>query len=100
VTYRIRYSQTARSDLLTIDAYLCATSSPDAADRFIRRVIAKVETLRVMPARYRIRNELQPGLRAALVDKYLLFYQVSDDTVSIVRVLHGARDITAELFSS
>jgi toxin ParE1/3/4 len=99
VTFSIRYSATARADLLAIDAYLCAVAGEKAADRFVLRLIAKVESLRVMPERYRIRDELQPGLRAVLVDRYLVFYLVTDDVVSIVRVLHGAREITVELFS-
>ena len=52
-----------------------------------------------MPARHRIRSELGADLRVAGFRKYLIFYRVSGDAVSIVRVLHGARDITAKLFS-
>jgi toxin ParE1/3/4 len=69
------------------------------AERFIRRLIAKADSLSFMPERYRERQELQPGLRAVLVEKYLLFYLIDNRTVSIIRVLHGARDVTAEMFT-
>jgi toxin ParE1/3/4 len=69
------------------------------AERVIRRLIARADTLTFMPTRHRLREELPPGIRAVVVDKYLMFYRVSGDVVSIVRVLHGARHITAEMFS-
>jgi plasmid stabilization system protein ParE len=51
-----------------------------------------------MPMRYRVRDELQAGIRAVCVEKYIIFYRITNDTVAIVRVLHGARNITSELF--
>jgi plasmid stabilization system protein ParE len=33
------------------------------------------------------------------VGNYIIFYRVANDVVSIIRVLHGARNITAALFS-
>jgi toxin ParE1/3/4 len=49
--------------------------------------------------RHRIRTELHPELRALLVGNYVVFYRIMQDTVAVVRVLHGARNITAELFA-
>jgi toxin ParE1/3/4 len=99
VNHRVEYSQTASADLFDIGVYLRDHAGEATAERVIRRLIAKAETLTFMPARYRLREELYPDLRAVLVDKYLIFYRVSGDVVSIVRVLHGAREIAAEMFS-
>ena len=41
---------------------------------------------------------LLPGLRRFPVGEYLVFFMPLDDGVCIVRVIHGARDITPELF--
>jgi toxin ParE1/3/4 len=75
------------------------TAGDSVADRLNDEVIAKAESLRAMPLRQRERVEFQAGLRALHVDGYLLFYRVDEDRVSIVRVLHGSRNITAKLFS-
>jgi toxin ParE1/3/4 len=100
VTYRLEYAETARRDLRDIGEYIHTAVGEAVAARFMRRLIARVNSLRVMPMRHRIRNELQAELRAVSVEKYIIFYQVIGDTVFIVRVLHSARNITSELFSS
>ena len=35
------------------------------------------------------------GLRSLPVENYLIFYRVRDDTVEVLRVIHGARDLGA-----
>ncbi|MGB8353529.1 MAG: type II toxin-antitoxin system RelE/ParE family toxin [Chthoniobacteraceae bacterium] len=35
----------------------------------------------------------------AIVSKYLIFYRPIDDGIELIRVLHGARDITPEYFA-
>jgi toxin ParE1/3/4 len=41
---------------------------------------------------------LEPKLRFIPVGSYLVFYRSLPDGVEIARILHGARDITAEFF--
>jgi toxin ParE1/3/4 len=41
---------------------------------------------------------LLPGLRRFPVGEYLVFFVPGDDGIRIVRVLHGAREISPELF--
>ena len=99
MTYRIEFTEAAHDDLVRIGNYIREHAGDLTADRFVERLIAKAETLRFMPLRYRLRDELRPALRAVSVEKYLIFYQVTDSTIRIFRVLHGARNITAELFA-
>lgn len=98
MTHRVEYTETARDDLYLIGDYLRGHAGEATAERFIRRLIAKADSLSFMPKRYCEREELQPGLHAVLVEKYLLFYRINNGTVSIIRVLHGAREITDEMF--
>jgi toxin ParE1/3/4 len=44
----------------------------------------------------RVRDELLPGLRSFAMPPYVIFYEVIDDGVAIVRVLHGARDADSQ----
>ena len=97
--HRIVYSETARADIIAIGDDIREAAGDIIAERFVARIIATVDGLEFMPTRYRIRSELGPDLRVTGLRKYLIFYRVVDDAVSIVRVLHGARDITAKLFS-
>jgi toxin ParE1/3/4 len=43
-------------------------------------------------------EELAPNLRFVPVGSYLIFYRPLGDGAEIVRLLHGARDVTAEFF--
>ncbi|HLP91141.1 MAG TPA: type II toxin-antitoxin system RelE/ParE family toxin [Nostocaceae cyanobacterium] len=45
----------------------------------------------------RSRYELLPGLRSFPVGSYLIFYFPINQSIEVIRVLHGARDI-AKLF--
>jgi toxin ParE1/3/4 len=44
------------------------------------------------------RNELGVGLRYYPSGSYLLFYTISEDFIEIRRIMHGAREITSDLF--
>lgn len=41
---------------------------------------------------------LHPGLRFLPEGNYLIFYRLREEHLEVVRILHGARDITTELF--
>ncbi len=96
--YRIAYAETARADLFAIGDYVREAAGDETASRLVHQLISRIESLRVMPARHRVRAELHPELRALLVGNYIVFYRIMPDTVAVVRVLHGARNITADLF--
>jgi toxin ParE1/3/4 len=38
------------------------------------------------------RPELGPGIRSISLSPYVIYYEVTDEAVIILRVLHGARD--------
>ncbi len=51
-----------------------------------------------MPGSGRKEPKLAADLRSFPVGNYLIFYRAVADGIAVVRVLHGARDITAEYF--
>ncbi len=70
-----------------------STDSPLAAQRLATAVVDAAESLAQLSERGRIVPELgDPRYRELLVSSYRLVYRVSDDAVSIVAVIHGARD--------
>jgi len=44
-------------------------------------------------------EELAPNLRSFPIGSYLIFYRPVEDGIELIRVLHGARDITPEYFA-
>jgi len=79
--------------------YLVEQDAPDAAFRFVEAVEASVEQLVRMPnmgAPRKLRNPALKGLRIWPVkdfDDFLIFYVVAGDTVRVIRILHGKRDV-------
>jgi toxin ParE1/3/4 len=98
VIYRIIYSDAARADLREIAHYFRTVASDIVAEAVSGRIITAIESLAIRPTRHRFRNYLGPRLRARSVGNYLVFYHVGGETVEIVRILHGSRNITAKDF--
>ncbi len=90
----------ARDDIIRqFRWYLVEQDASDAAFRFVDAVEESVEQLVNMPAigtPREIRNPALKGLRVWPVkdfDEFLIFYVVQEDTLKVIRVLHGKRDI-------
>jgi toxin ParE1/3/4 len=79
--------------------YLIDQDAPEAALRFVDAVEASVEQLVRMPnigAPRELRNTALTGLRFWPVkefDEFLIFYMVEGNTVRVIRILHGKRDL-------
>lgn len=93
----IRLLERAREDLREIWDYVSERNLP-AADALLDRLLDVAETLSQQPRAGRARPELGPDLRSFPVGEYLLFFVADDDGIEVVRVLHGHRDLDADLF--
>lgn len=93
----IRSSESLR-DIVELADYI-AQSSLDAALRFLEAVEGTFKFLAVnheVGQLCRFENPETEGLRCWPVDRFpnhLVFYRVTDDSVVIGRLIHGARDI-------
>ena len=100
---KIVYTFKARQDLKDIYEYIAHTLlAPDAAKNTTNKIIEIIRSLETMPERnplYKDEPWHSQGLRFVPVNNYLVFYMVntSTDTVSIVRIMYGARDIAKQL---
>lgn len=88
----------AHGDLVEIWGYI-AEDSEARADAFIDRIDRTFQTLAQRPAMGRLRGELATGLRSFPVGRYVIFFRALSNGVEIVRVLHGARDLSADGFA-
>ena len=91
-------SDKAEADLEAI-ADLIAEDSPLRAITFVQELRAACLGLERNPARSQhISRRPHAGIRRRVHGPYLIFYRVEDSQVTILRVLHGARDYEAVLF--
>ena len=98
--FDVRLTSAARRDLEEIFDFVSKEASRATAVKLIARIDASISKLRVHAMRFRERKELGAGRRANLVSPYIVFYRVVGDVVFVQRVLHGARNITAEQFGT
>jgi len=91
---QVRISPRARSDLTEIWSYI-ADDSIANADAFIDKLYETIKALASQPGVGRRREELAPGILSFPFGRYVIFYRTNRDTIEIVRILHGARDIQA-----
>jgi len=97
---RIIVHDEARFDVIDI-AYAISDDNVEASIRFIDAIDAAYRRLSEMPGVGALRDYANPrftGMRMWPVtgfEKYLIFYQSTDEQIRIIRVLHGARDLTA-----
>jgi len=72
-----------------------AEASEAVAERFMAVLEAKFQPLLQAPSIGSPRDQIAQGLRAVFHVPYAIYYLFSDQELIIVRVLHGARDVTA-----
>ncbi len=89
-------AEAAIIDLQEIADYI-ARDNPERAFSFSEELFAKIEQIAERPLSFTPRDYWRPGLRSALHYPYHIVFEVTEEQVTIARVLHGARDID-ELF--
>lgn len=82
----------AEQDIEGIGDYI-ANDSPANALRFIHALRTHFRKIADNPLGYRPRPELGEGIRSCAHGNYTIFFLTIGESVNIVRVLHGARDV-------
>jgi len=92
---KIIVSDEADNDLLQISSYLSERSA-QATQSILDDINRCLVSLTSFPLRGSPRPDLGRDVRSVIVSPYLVFYAARRDHVTILRVLHGSRDIEAE----
>ena len=90
--FRITKTSKAESDLDEI-WFNIAVDNMSAADALLDAIDQRCRQLARQPLMGRARPELAPEVRSFAVARYVIFYAPSADCITVVRVLHGARDV-------
>ena len=95
---RVVFSSAAENDLTDIAVYI-AQDNPARAFSFTDELEDRARSLANMPNKGANRQGLRHGLRLLLHGAYGIYYEVEEQTVTILRIMHGARDVTSEDFT-
>jgi toxin ParE1/3/4 len=87
-----RITEQAQADLDELWDYL-AERNEAAANRLLAEILERSRFHARFPKTGRPRDDLTPALRSFVVRPYVIFFRAVDDTIEILRVLHGSRDI-------
>lgn len=87
-------SPEAIRDLETIIDYF-ATRNVDAGDQFLDEFTKKCRYLTQFPLIGRSYRAIRPYLRGIPLQNYIIFYRVTDDSIEIMRIVKGNRDLEA-----
>jgi toxin ParE1/3/4 len=88
----------AFGDLERIGDYI-AQDNPARARSFVQELLAKARELGDLPHGFPlVPGYAHLGVRRCAYGSYLIFYRIEPDQVTVIHVLHGARDYEALLF--
>ena len=95
---KYRISQAALEDLESIWVYTLKTWSVEQAERYHNDIAAEIMAIAQSDKDYGIKYfDVMEGLYCSRCRKHLIFYRFDgEDTVEIVRILHGMLDIKSK----
>jgi toxin ParE1/3/4 len=100
VVGKITFSEQAWKDADEIYDWIASRADPETAESYVSRIIDFCDSLREFPNRGSPRDDLAPGIRTNVFEsRVVIAYAVSDDAVTIVRILNRGRD-ASRAFSS
>lgn len=87
----------ARRDLVDDHAYI-ETENPPATDRLVLDIYNKIESTAALGLTGVSRSGYGVGIRSIAYRERVIFFRVSDSELTVMRVLHGHQDISADDF--
>jgi plasmid stabilization system protein ParE len=92
------FARSAQTDLLEVWSFI-AEDSFEAADHVLDTIEKEAQTLALQPLMGRARSDLSVGIRSwPTSTSYNLYYLPTDSGITVIRVLHHARDIKSREF--
>lgn len=94
---RYQFTDQARDDLQGIAEYTLNTFGKRQAHRYLDNIEASCIALTLTPNKGRLRSDLLPNLSSIPCQSHPLYYVVSGDLLTIIRILHKNMDIANRL---
>lgn len=94
--YKIEYSKDSQADLVRLKRYFKYNlQEPRTAENLISKIKNEIKNLKDNPEKFAIIDDdyiKKLGIRKLIVDNYIVFYRIIDDTIQIVRIMYGKRN--------
>lgn len=94
--YITQYSEEAKQDLIEIKKYIKYNlQEPNIANKLISKIKNAIEDIKNNPEVYAIIDNdfiKKLEIRKIIVDNYIVFYRIKNNTIEIVRVMNGRRN--------
>jgi toxin ParE1/3/4 len=99
VTRGVEFSPEALADLLDLYDYIAARDGAERAIGYIDRIEDCCRSLSSFPERGIRRDDLRTGLRVLGFERRaVIAFCITADTVIVLRILYGGRDLETVLF--
>ena len=94
--YNIEYSKESKQDLIGIKQYIKYNlQEPDIAQKLIFKIRTQIDSLKYSPEIYAIIDDdiiKKLEIRKLIVDNYIVFFRIKNDSIQIVRIMYGRRN--------
>ena len=94
--YNIEYSKESKQDLIGIKQYIKYNlQEPEIAQKLITKIRIQIDSLKYSPEVYAIIDDdiiKKLEIRKLIVDNYIVFFRVKNDSIQIVRIMYGRRN--------
>ena len=98
---KILYSPKSRKDLDRIFDYIHDDlNNPIAAEKIVKGILNKISELKEYPqlgSVWYLENNINSGFRFLKYDNYIILYQITKETILIVRILHRLQNYVKQL---
>lgn len=95
--YRVEVSPRAQADFREIRAWYKANLGAAAAVRVEKTILSAIKRLQSEPPLDRSRSDLPEGVFRCVARQHLVIFSCAGDSIRVLRILHGARELPAAL---
>ena len=92
---RLHFTTRGRDDLFEIWSQIATNNSQTVADRISDRILGACAKLRHHPHLGAARPDIREGAEALVIGRWLALYRIEPTAALIVRIVDGARDLSA-----
>lgn len=94
--YNIEYSKESKQDLIGIKQYIKYNlQEPEIAQKLITKIRTQIDSLKYSTEIYAIIDDdiiKKLEIRKLIVDNYIVFFRIKNDSIQIVRIMYGRRN--------
>lgn len=94
--YNIEYSKESKEDLVGIKKYIKYNlQESETVNKLISKIRKSIKSLKDNPEIYTIIDDViirELEIRKLIVDNYIVFYKIKNESIEIVRIMYGRRN--------